>query len=52
MRQGVFGLQGLSLSTEKADLTPGPVIVSKVADVKLEYGTQILLKINTPPTRP
>jgi hypothetical protein len=52
MRQGVFGLQGLSLSTENAGLTPGPVIVSKMSDVKLEYGTQVLLKINTPPTRP
>jgi hypothetical protein len=51
-RQGVFGLQGVSLSTEKTGLTPGPVIVSKVADVKLESGTQLLLKITTPVTGP
>ena len=52
MRQGVFGLHGLSLSTEKTGVTPGPVIVSKAADVKLESGTQVLLKINTPPKHP
>src|SRR5262249_866059 len=45
MRQGVFGLKGLSLSTETNRQTPGPVIVSKVADVKLESGTQMLLKV-------
>jgi hypothetical protein len=45
MRPGVFGLKGLSLSTETGGPTPGPVIVSKVADVKLEGGTQMLLKI-------
>lgn len=44
-RQGVFGLKGLSLSTDTGGPTPGPVIVSKVADVKLGSGTQMLLKI-------
>lgn len=51
MRQGVFGMKDLSLSTEKKGLTPGPVIVSKAADVKLDSGTQVLLKITTPVTR-
>jgi hypothetical protein len=52
MRQGVFGLKGLSLSTVTGGPTPGPVIVSKVSDVKLEYGTQVLLRVvDTPATR-
>jgi hypothetical protein len=56
MRPGVFGLKGLSLSTETGGPTPGPVIVSKVVDVKLEGGTQVLLRIldsgsaNRPPS--
>lgn len=45
MRPGVFGLKGLSLSTETGGATPGPVIVSKVTDVKLDGGTQVLLKL-------
>jgi hypothetical protein len=52
MRQGVFGLKGLNLSTETNGLTPGPVIVSKVADVKLDSGTQVLLRVITPPAHP
>jgi len=51
-RPGVFGLKDLSLSTQTGGLTPGPVIVSKAADVKLEYGTQILLKTLNAPNRP
>jgi hypothetical protein len=51
-RMGVFGLKGLSLSTEIGSLTPGPVIVSRVADVRLEYGTQMLLKILGSASRP
>jgi hypothetical protein len=45
MPQGVFGLKGLSLSTGASSNTPGPVILSKVKDVKLDYDTQVLLKI-------
>jgi hypothetical protein len=54
MRPGVFGLKGLSLSTETGGPTPGPVIVSKVVDVKLEGGTQVLLRIldSGPANRP
>lgn len=45
MPQGVFGLKGLSLSTAPDTSTPGPVIVSNSEDVKLDSGTQILLRI-------
>lgn len=45
MPQGVFGLKGLSLSTEPSPRTPGPVIVSNTENVKLDSGTQILLHI-------
>jgi hypothetical protein len=45
MPQGVRGLKGLSLSTVPSDSTPGPVIVSSTDNVKLEYGTQILLRV-------
>jgi hypothetical protein len=52
---GVFGLKGLSLSAEATATTPGPVIVSKTGDVKLESGTQVLLRVTdatvTPPTK-
>ncbi len=52
-RQGVFGLKGLSLRTETSGSTPGPVIVSKVDDVKLQSGSQVLLKVlEGPATRP
>lgn len=43
--QGVTGLKGLSLSSGPTAVTPGPVIVSNTADVKLESGTQILLRV-------
>ncbi|HSK46341.1 MAG TPA: hypothetical protein VLA83_20905 [Candidatus Binatia bacterium] len=45
MPQGVFGLKGLSLSTEPSPSTPGPVIVSNTDNVRLDSGTQILLRI-------
>lgn len=45
MPQGVFGLKGLSLSTEPSADTPGPVIVSNTENVKLDEGTQILLHV-------
>lgn len=47
--QGVFGLAGLALSVAPTEETPGPVIVSKSGSVKLEYGTQVLLRIAGPP---
>jgi len=45
MPQGVRGLKGLSLSPVPSDSTPGPVIVSSTGNVKLESGTQILLRV-------
>jgi hypothetical protein len=45
MPQGVRGLKGLSLSTGATRDTPGPVIVSNTANVKLDSGTQILLRV-------
>ena len=45
MQQGVTGLKGLSLSSAPSADTPGPVIVSNTTNVKLEYGTQILLRV-------
>jgi hypothetical protein len=45
MPQGVFGLKGLSLSAEPSPNTPGPVIVSTSENVKLDSGTQILLRV-------
>lgn len=45
MPQGVIGLKGLSLSAAATASTPGPVIVSNVGNVKLDSGTQILLRV-------
>lgn len=42
---GVFGLKGLSLSAGASAGTPGPVILSRAGDVKLENGTQVLLRV-------
>ncbi|MBZ5531295.1 MAG: hypothetical protein LAO20_07685 [Acidobacteriia bacterium] len=47
--QGVVGLPGLALSAGPSALTPGPVILSKSGSVKLEFGTQVLLKVSGPP---
>jgi hypothetical protein len=44
MPYGVTGIKGLSLSPKSPE-TPGPVIVSNINNVKLEYGTQILLHV-------
>ena len=43
--QGVTGIKGLSLSLTPSAETPGPVIVSKTDNVKLESGTQLLLRV-------
>ncbi|MCU1331358.1 MAG: hypothetical protein JWM08_350 [Candidatus Angelobacter sp.] len=43
--QGVIGLKGLNLSSEPSPNTPGPVIVSNTDNVKLDYGTQLLLHV-------
>jgi hypothetical protein len=48
MPQGVFGIKGLVLSPGPTSSTPGPIITSSVRDVKLEYGTQVLLKATDP----
>jgi len=45
MPLGVFGIKGLGLSSEPSPLTPGPVILSNTQDVKLDSGTQILLRV-------
>jgi biotin carboxyl carrier protein len=47
MPLGIIGLKGLSLSTAPSTNTPGPVIVSNTQNVKLESGTQILLRVVT-----
>ena len=51
MPLGVFGIKGLSLTPGPSSSTPGPVIVSNATDVKLEDGTQVLLKITDPRVR-
>lgn len=51
MPQGAFGLKGLSLTTIASANTPGPVIVSTSQDVKLEFGTQVLVKVAGIPPR-
>ncbi|HEY6306783.1 MAG TPA: hypothetical protein VI488_10055 [Candidatus Angelobacter sp.] len=45
MPLGVFGLKGLSLTMGATANTPGPVILSRMDNVKLESGTQVLVKI-------
>ncbi|HEY6274108.1 MAG TPA: hypothetical protein VIX19_19170 [Terriglobales bacterium] len=51
MPRGVFGIKGLTLSRGPSGSTPGPVILSSASDVKLEGGTQVLLKITEPTPR-
>jgi hypothetical protein len=51
MPRGVFGIKGLSLSAGPSSSTPGPVILSVAGDVKLENGTQVLLKVTDPTVR-
>lgn len=45
MPQGVTGIKGLSMTSGPTADTPGPVIISHVDNVKLESGTQILLRV-------
>lgn len=42
---GVYGLKNLSLSPSATGTGPGPVIVSKKSNVKLESGTQVVLLV-------
>lgn len=48
MPLGVYGIKGLSLIPGPNGATPGPVILSRTGDVKLENGTQILLRVTDP----
>jgi hypothetical protein len=48
MPRGVFGLKGLSLATGSRK-TPGPIIFSETGNVKLEDGTQVLLRVTDAP---
>jgi hypothetical protein len=45
MPLGVYGIKGLSLIPGPSGSTPGPVILSRTGDIKLENGTQILLRV-------
>jgi hypothetical protein len=38
-------MKGFSLSSGASADTPGPVILSTGNDVKLDYGTQIIIKV-------
>ena len=44
VRPGVYGLKGVSL-TGRSTETPGPVILSTARNVKLDYGTQVVVKV-------
>jgi len=45
MPHGVSGLKGLSLTDGATVDTPGPVVISSTDNVKLESGTQVLLRV-------
>jgi hypothetical protein len=45
---GVFGIKDVNLVPGPSDSTPGPVIVSLKHDVKLDYGTQVLIRAGNP----
>lgn len=45
MPLGVYGVKGLTLIPGPSSSTPGPVILSRAGNVKLESGTQILLRV-------
>lgn len=45
MPLGVYGIRGLSLVPGPSSSTPGPVILSRTGDIKLDNGTQILLRV-------
>jgi hypothetical protein len=51
MPRGVFGIKGLTLTPGPSASTPGPVIISNATDIKLEDGTQVLLKVTDPRVR-
>jgi hypothetical protein len=42
---GVRGIKGITLSQRAGSDTPGPIIVSSTHDVKLDYGTQVILHV-------
>jgi hypothetical protein len=43
---GVHGIKNIALSQRPGSETPGPIIVSSTNDVKLDYGTQVILRIS------
>jgi biotin carboxyl carrier protein len=43
---GVHGIKNIALSQRLGSDTPGPIIVSSTNDVKLDYGTQVILRIS------
>jgi hypothetical protein len=45
--QGAIGLQGLSLNSATAGAAQGSVVSSTTRNVKLESGTQMLLKVTS-----
>jgi hypothetical protein len=47
--QGVFGIPKLTLSATPSAATPGPVILSNSGSIKLDYATQVLLRVEGPP---
>lgn len=42
---GVFGIKGVGLGHTPSAETPGPVILSTAKHVRLEFGTQVIIKI-------
>jgi hypothetical protein len=48
MPRGVYGIKGLALTPGPTAGTPGPGITSSERDIKLDYGTQVLLKATDP----
>jgi hypothetical protein len=42
---GVYRMKGFSLTSDASADTPGPVILSTANDVKLDYGTQVIIKV-------
>jgi hypothetical protein len=42
---GVHGIKNIALSQRPGSNTPGPLIVSSKTDVKLDYGTQVIVQV-------
>jgi hypothetical protein len=42
---GVHGIKNITLSQRPGSDTPGPIIVSSTHDVKLDYGTQVIVQV-------